>query len=67
MFMDKPVTGHLLAKMLTFTFSRATTYRKLNKMEKMGLIRVSSGDAPNGWALTDKGVDLWENYNELPF
>jgi predicted transcriptional regulator len=67
MFMDNAVTGHLLAKMLTFSWSRATTYRKINKMEKMGLIRVSYGDIKYGWELTDKGNALWENYNELPF
>lgn len=67
LFMNENVSGHRIAKMLMFTYSRATTYRKLKKMENIGLIRYADTGNSKEWILTIEGLAFWENYNELPF
>jgi predicted transcriptional regulator len=59
--------GNQLAKTLLFTWSRATTYRKLKKMVDMGLLESVEKSTGIEYFLTEKGEYFWSKYNELPF
>lgn len=59
-------TGGAIAKSLTWSWSRATTYRKLSKMQSIGIIECIPRPYGNIWYLTEKGQEFWRNYHELP-
>jgi CTP-dependent riboflavin kinase len=67
MLTTRVTTGNQIAKNLKNRWSRATTYRKLKKMERMGLVTHIETLSGHEWLITDKGVKVLERFNELPF
>lgn len=58
---NKPVTRHAVARNVT-AWSRSTTYRKIGKMVKMGLVRVGVLDKPNELLITKKGYEFLSDF-----
>lgn len=60
-------TGHQVAKNIK-SWSRSTTYRKLSKMQKLGLIQYVGEEHDNPrWIITNKGRYEMERQLRLPF
>lgn len=59
------VSGHRVADELRYSWSRATTYRKLSKCEKLGLIGYADTGNSMEWVITPKGRSFMEDYREL--
>ena len=69
-FLDK-TTGHEIANNIN-AWSRSTTYRKLKKLRKMGLLSRMEATTKNGkqshvWFITELGHAFLESYQPLPF
>lgn len=61
-------SGHQVAKNIA-SWSRSTTYRKLDKMKKLGLIKYGSVmySERDQWLITSLGNETLQEQMELPF
>lgn len=65
-YMETRTVGNQIAKSLVWSWSRATTYRKLKKMERIGILYTEEHSTGIEYFLTDKGEEFWRKYHELP-